>query len=79
MPHAALHRESYLVSADVHDREPLATAAQVGAHFVMSERAVYHAVARGTLPALRLGRRLRFRISDVERALRSSPLDSPTP
>jgi hypothetical protein len=51
-------------------QEPLLTAAQVGAHFAMTERAVFNAVARGTLPALRLGRRLRFRLSDIERVLR---------
>jgi excisionase family DNA binding protein len=32
----------------------------------MSVRDVYHAVARGQLPAVRIGRRLRIKISDLE-------------
>jgi len=35
----------------------------------MSKGAVYVAVARRQLPVLRLGRRLRFRLSDLERHL----------
>jgi excisionase family DNA binding protein len=56
--------------------EPFVTAAEVGKFLGgMSEKAVYQAVHRGELPAYRLGkRRLRFRLSELEQAVKQVKL-----
>jgi predicted DNA-binding transcriptional regulator AlpA len=56
--------------ARARDAEPLLTVPQFGARAGMTERAVFCAINRGSIPVVRLGRRVRIRWSDVERVLK---------
>ena len=55
--------------------EPLLTADEVGRLLSMSRIAVYTAAQRGLLPGVvRIGRRLRFRSSDIRRLIETGTI-----
>lgn len=53
--------------------EPLLTVPQLCERTGLSSNAIYTAICRGKLPVVRLGRRVRFRWSDIERTLQVQP------
>jgi hypothetical protein len=63
MAQSAIRAESG--AGSVASIEPLVTVQVIGERLSMKPSAVYMAVLRGSLPVLRVGRRLRFRWSDV--------------
>jgi excisionase family DNA binding protein len=56
------------------DLSPWLTVEQAAAYLSLSRKALYQAVRRGQLPVHRLGKRLRFRRDEIDRALsRTAP------
>ncbi len=53
--------------------EPMVGAARVAEILGMSKQWVYLAAADGRIPCYRAGKRVRFRLSEVEEAIRRSP------
>lgn len=53
--------------------EDLLSGADAAAEFTgLSRRVIYHLIEAGTLPVIRIGRKLYFRRSELERAFRGS-------
>jgi len=59
-------RPDRLLDRDVEDSSQLMTLRDVARRWKTSERTVQRIVATGTLPYIRVGRQLRFRLEDVE-------------
>jgi excisionase family DNA binding protein len=58
-----------LLQPDADKPQALLTSEQAGAYLGLSAKAVRQAVYRGTIPFVKLGRRLRFRPKDLEALL----------
>lgn len=52
-----------------HQPDPLLTQDEVAAYLAISKRTVQRHVAHGKLPVTQIGRRRRFRVSEVDRAM----------
>ena len=48
--------------------DPFLTKRQLAAHLQVSERTIYYWYSKGYLPAFKVGRLVRFRLSDVQKA-----------
>lgn len=67
----------YMNSAHKSDVEPFVTVDTVARLLGVPRSFVYEKAAAGELPCYRAGRYLRFRVSEVERWLRSSREEQP--
>lgn len=58
---------------------PLLNANEAASYLKMTRRALYMAVSRGQVPVIRWGRRLRFRVADLEAFMNGLVIPAATP